>query len=244
MRGAILTETAPQTMFDSPQIHRKPESADPDPLTILALCFAGVSMVASAGNTVTNVLESRRKRREERRATREDYAQILISRDRVRYLGDSIVAIIQAMARDARIAIAFLEPARGERPATYAIGKQSIELSQSDASVWNLLVDNVCDNIKALNRLLLEYSVELRSLIEQLTKYEVKYERSVSGLIKYVSQHQQRLNSHIQQFQALSQKSSLQRAVRLLEQTCIGAENLIREIETAVVGQLPEVFPG
>jgi len=57
------------------------EFVDPDPIAIVTICFAGVAMVSGVANTVVQLLENRRRGRDENRKTLERLSEVLISRD-------------------------------------------------------------------------------------------------------------------------------------------------------------------
>ena len=223
---------------------REPRSGDPDPITILTLCFAGVSMVAAVSNTLVNIFESRRKRREEYRVAREAYAEVLVSADRLRRLGSGVTAAIQDLRRDAKIALGFLDPRRKASDLKFAIGANAIHVSESQKEMWNMLVDNVANNIKTVNRLVVDYTTEVSAFMDETIKFEATYEFPFeSELIHYIYSRQSSLSQNIARFQALSQKSALSRAEIIFEAVCEDAEQLVREFDRIIITRLPRRLP-
>jgi hypothetical protein len=83
------------------------EFVDPDPIAIVTICFAGIAMVSGVANTIIQILENRRRSRDENRKALEKLSEVLITRDLMMNTGQHLRESIGAFRRDARVAVSF-----------------------------------------------------------------------------------------------------------------------------------------
>ena len=161
--------------------------ADPDPIAIITLCFAAVGMISGVAATIINLGEARRRGREEARTEREAIGDFMIAIDQLTMSGRQLVSAINALERDSRIALSFPSTHAGgrerlqSRKKTFAFGRHVVTVDGPSREMWNLLVDDVCANVKVMNRFVLEYSERLMQLFEATRRFQSREFRLCSG---------------------------------------------------------------
>lgn len=215
--------------------------ADPDPVAIVTLCFGGVSMVAALGNFILGLRKSRRERREESRNERLAAADFLVMADRLSGIGHRLTIAIEALSRNSGVALSFLPRARfreSGRPAltgrTMRPGQNLVHVHGASREMWEILVDDVCGNVKTINKCVLDYTELLPQVFEELRRTGIRFEIPVDGLIEYLGGRAVALQSKADAFQGLGPKASLTKAERTFQDLCDEAQNFMRAVDEIV----------
>jgi len=79
------------------------QGIDPDPIAILTVCFSGVAMVSAVSSTILQLLEGRRRKREDDRSEEEAFTEIQIAADRVVSSGHRLHGVIEGLNQDATL---------------------------------------------------------------------------------------------------------------------------------------------
>jgi hypothetical protein len=213
-----------------------PKHSDPDPIAILTICFAGVGMVSGVATTLMHYYETRRRGREESRFESDALSDLLIVSDRLISIGDHLNAAIDALQRDASVALSFSTRqgiSRESARPTFTFGANPIFVSGASKEMWNLLVDDVCANVQIINRFVLEYSEQVNLLFEKMRIWEGK---APGRMMEKELFYEARRSAHsfhdaLAKFQALTAKTPLSRAQTLFQDLCGEAKNLIRSMD-------------
>jgi hypothetical protein len=217
------------------------QGADPDPVAILTIAFAGVGLLSGAAATVIQAVESRRRHREETRSRQERVADVMTSADRVILAAGHLLESINAFERDAALALSFSEQARRsqrlESPKPhFAFGENLISVSGSSREMWDLLVDDVCSNVRLVNRFVLEFTEQLTLLFDRLRLLEavasVEFERS--GIVAHARERAYSFQGTVAKFQALTSKTPLPRASQVFGNLCNKGRELVLIVEGMV----------
>jgi hypothetical protein len=212
---------------------------DPDPIAVLGVCFAGVTMVSGIVVTITRLLETEARRREEMRAERESLAEILVVIDRVIATGQHISKTIDNLQRDGTVALSFSSARniQGEitRP-RFALGESTVSVSGSSREMWNLLVDDACDNVKLINRLVLDYCEQLDLLFEKIRLWQSREVGRWNQLeVRDVMRRAYSLQERFKTFQSLTAKTPLPRAQEVFYNMCQEARMLVQAIDELAI---------
>jgi hypothetical protein len=229
------------TVGDKIAMSQEPDcTIDPDPIAVLTACVAGIGMLSSVVSTVVNLIESRRRSKDERRIVGERLADVLISRDRLRSTALHISQSIGAFRPDANLALSFREDRPSSRlrdgspRARFQFGSVPVAVHGASREMWNLLVDDVCDNIKAINRNILDYNGELTQLFEKLRAFQASspdQTEYIERIIGYTMQRAHAIQAALDKFQSLTSKTPLNRALAAFADVRDEAQDLIATIE-------------
>lgn len=226
--------------FDMTDGHSMPineRGADPDPVAILTICFAGVGMLSGVAATIMQFAETRRRRREERREEREALAEARIAADRLILVGHTLIGGIDSLERNASVALSFArrESSAEGKKTTFSFGSNPISVSGASLEMWNLLVDDVCNNIRLINRFVLEYNQHIGVLFEKVRLLQASspsLEHEIERLLHYGLSQADSLNRQLARFQSLTAKTPLPRALAVFNDVCREARYLVGRMES------------
>jgi hypothetical protein len=214
--------------------------ADPDPIAIMTIAFAGVAMLSGVATTLFQGLELRRRGREEDISRQERIADVVVAMDRVVGAGRHLVESIDALERNAAIAISFSHRARAfarnesQKP-HFAFGENVVSVSGSSRELWDLLVDDVCNNVRLVNRFVLEFTEHLGLLFERLRHLEMEPGVELEGgLLEYARGRAHRFQTTVAKFQALTSKTPLPRAQQVFSDVCAEGRDLVQVIDRVI----------
>jgi hypothetical protein len=210
-------------------------NSDPDPIAIVTICFAGVGMLSGLANTLIHYYEERRRGREESRSESDALSDVLIVADRIVSIGEHLNTAIDALQRDASVALSFstrqgISVKKG-RP-TFTFGANPILVSGASKDMWNLLVDDVCANVQIINRFVLEYSEQVNLLFEKMRIWEGRAPRRLIETEVFYEARERVHSFHdaLAKFQALTAKTPLPRAQTVFQDLCGEAKNLVQSM--------------
>jgi hypothetical protein len=209
-----------------------PHGADPDPIAVMTICFAGIGMVSGVAATVVSIVESRRSRRQEANHEREAWTELQIIHDRMAMPGRQIMDSIDSLERNSQIALSFTTQRPNDK---FAMGKSVVTVSGASRSMWDLLIDDICMNIKTLNRYVLEYSELLPELFASARRMQGMSTQASSYLhhaFREVFNLSVVFHQTLEKFQGITSRTPLVRAQSILKDLCNIAISLIQAMDT------------
>jgi len=158
--------------------------SDPDPVTLITLCFAGIGMGAGVAAAIMQGISLLRQLQEDKSREREFEAELFSEYEQLRIRIRNMNNTIREFRRNAKIAESFVDFSKksNENQGKFLMGATVIRLSGNSLQIWNLLVDNIATDIRLMNRYVIE-STESISKIYRLISSSSKYDRRSSPML-------------------------------------------------------------
>jgi hypothetical protein len=219
---------------------------DPDPVAILTICIATISMLSAVTSTIKQLDEYKRRRRKEERELAVLVARADVAGEHLMSLGSKLKKIIAYIEHDVEVARSFLMSASewvtsdrylGGEP-SFVMGVNTVVLTEEGRRMWNVLIDDVCAHIKDMNRYALNYATELQIYIGTIQQFISLVDDSrftiERDLYRGVLWHADQFQILLTGFSSTASDVPMYRVLYIFEELCHEANSLVRGVEQMI----------
>ncbi len=227
--------------------HNNYKIGDPDPVTLIALCFAGIGMGAGVASAIMQGVILRRQRLSDKFRERETESELFAEYEQLKIRLRNINITVNEFRRNAKIAESFLDISKksNENQGRFLMGSTVVELAGNSLQIWNLLVENIATDIKLMNRYVIESTESISSiyrLLLALTKHNKKFFYMMTEYMDKVYYEAENFKKLLARYHSLTPKTPIGRALKLLHDLCDSSERMMTTFTHVFEHYLHEMF--